>query len=247
VKVALFSTCVAEQLQPNAALSVLRVLRRLGCEVTFSQAQTCCGQPAYNSGFVPQARAVARVLVGAFADAEYVVAPSGSCCGMIRHHFPALFAGTELAEQATALAERIHEFSQFMVNVLGVERLAASFPHRVTYHPSCHGMRLLGARDEPLRLLRAIGDLELVPLLDADTCCGFGGTFCLKLAELSAAIADEKATNVEKTQARYLVSTDLGCLMNISSRMQRRGMRVETLHLAELVDRAMRHAEARSA
>lgn len=245
MKVALFSTCLAEQFQPNAALSIVRVLRRLGCQVTFPAGQTCCGQPAFNSGYLPEARAVARVLVEALADAEHIVAPSGSCCGMIRHHFPALFAGTDLAAQATALAERVCEFSQFMVNVVGVDGLVACFPHRVTYHPSCHGMRLLGAREEPLRLLRAIRDLDLAPLGDAEMCCGFGGTFCLKLSELSAAIADEKATNVAKTQARYLVSTDLGCLLNISSRMQRRGMQVEPLHLAELVDRAMHHAQAR--
>jgi L-lactate dehydrogenase complex protein LldE len=166
---------------------------------------------------------------------------------MIRHHFPELFADTELAAGAKALAARVYEFSQFMVNVLGVRQLPASFPHRVTYHPSCHGMRLLGARHEPLSLLRAIPDLELVPLPDAETCCGFGGTFCIKLPELSSAIADEKASNVERTQARYLVSTDLGCLSNIASRMQRRGMQVESLHLAELVERALERGEARSA
>jgi L-lactate dehydrogenase complex protein LldE len=246
MRVALFVTCLGDQLQPQVGMSVMRVLRRHGCEVDFPEGQVCCGQPAMNSGYPDEARTVARRLVEAMANAEHVVSPSGSCCGMIHHHFPALFAGDAgLLREAESLARRTHEFSQFMVNVLGVARLEASFPHKVTYHPSCHGTRLLGVRDEPLTLLRAIRDIDFVPLPHADDCCGFGGTFAVKLGGISAAIVDEKVSHVVETSARYLVSTDVGCLVNIAGRMKVRGVAVEALHVAELVDRALANAEAR--
>lgn len=244
MKVALFVTCLGDQLAPEVGMSVVRVLRRLGCEVLFPEGQVCCGQPAMNSGYPREARSVARRLVEAMAGAEHVVSPSGSCAGMIRHHFPALFEGDAgLLREAQALAQRTHEFSQFMIKVLGVSRLDASFPHKVTYHPSCHGTRLLGVRDEPLALLRAIRDVEIVPLPHADDCCGFGGTFAVKLGAISGAIVDEKVTHVVETAARYLVGTDVGCLMNIAGRMKVRGVPVTAMHIAELVDRALANAE----
>jgi L-lactate dehydrogenase complex protein LldE len=247
MKVALFVTCMGDQLQPQVGMSVVRVLRRHGCEVDFPEGQVCCGQPAMNSGYPGEARAVARRLVLALADAEHVVSPSGSCCAMIHHHFRALFADDPgLLREAESLARRTHEFSQFMVNVLGVARLEASFPHKVTYHPSCHGTRLLGVRDEPLALLRAIGDIDLVPLPHADDCCGFGGTFAVKLGGISGAIVDEKVSHVVETSARYLVGTDIGCLVNIAGRMKVRGVDVEALHIAELLDRALAAVEKRA-
>jgi len=235
-----FSTCLGDHLYPEVSMSVARVLRRHGCDVDCPSGQTCCGQPAWNSGYPAEARKVASQLVRALADAEHVVSPSGSCCGMIRHCYEALFEDDPgLRREAGALAARVYEFSQFMIQVLGVDRLAASFPHKVTYHPSCHGARLLGIRDEPLALLRAIGDLDLVPLPRAEDCCGFGGTFAVKLAPISIAIVDEKIAHVRETEAHYLVGTDLGCLMNIAGRMQVLGVRVEAVHIAELVDRAL--------
>jgi L-lactate dehydrogenase complex protein LldE len=245
MKVSLFVTCLADQFHPAVGMSVVRVLRRQGCEVDFPEGQICCGQPAMNSGYPAEARTVARRLVESLAKAEHVVSPSGSCCGMIRHHFHTLFADDAgLLREAESLAARTYEFSQFMVKVLGVEKLEASFPHKVTYHPSCHGTRLLGVRDEPLTLLRAIGDIDLVPLPHADDCCGFGGTFAVKLGGISAAIVDEKVAHVVETGARYLAGTDVGCLVNIAGRMKVRGISIETAHVAELVDRAQQNVRA---
>jgi L-lactate dehydrogenase complex protein LldE len=240
VKVALFSTCLGDQLYPQVGRSVVRVLGRFGCEVELASLTTCCGQPAWNSGYAAEARTMARRLIETFADTEYVVSPSGSCCGMIRHYYEQLFQGDrDLQREAQRFAERVLEFSQFMVSILGITELDGAFPHRVTYHPSCHGARLLGARTEPLTLLRAVPELQLVPLAHADDCCGFGGTFSVKLAPISLAMADEKLAHIETTGAEYVVSTDLGCLMNIAGRMRERGTAVEALHLAELVDRAL--------
>jgi L-lactate dehydrogenase complex protein LldE len=226
-------------------MSAARVLRRFGCEVDLPRAQVCCGQPAFNSGYQDEARTVARHLIETFVGAEHVVAPSGSCCGMIRHYFPQLFAHDGgLRREAESLASRVYEFSQFLVRVLGVEQLEGSFPHKVTYHPSCHGARLLGIREEPLVLLRAIHDLELVPLPKADDCCGFGGTFAIKLAPISAAIVDEKVAHIGETNAHYVVGTDLGCLLNITGRMKVKALSIQGLHLAELVDRALQNGFA---
>ncbi len=240
MKVSFFSTCLGDQLYPEVAMSAVRVLERLGCEVDLPAAQVCCGQPALNSGYQDEARTVARRLIETFADAEHVVAPSGSCSGMIRHYFPQLFKhDAGLLREAESFASRVFELSQFLVRVLGIHQLDGSFPHKVTYHPSCHGARLLGIREEPLILLRAIRDLELVPLPKADDCCGFGGTFAIKLASISAAIVDEKVAHISETNAHYVVGTDLGCLMNITGRMQVKGLPVQGVHMAELLDRAM--------
>lgn len=216
---------------------MVRVLRRLGCSVTFPPSQACCGQPAFNSGYSDAARSAARVLLDAFEDAEYVVAPSGSCVGMVRHFYPELFAqDPELGERASRLTAKTYELSQFIVNVLGVTEVGSVFPHSVTYHPSCHGMRLLGVRDEPVRLLAGVRQLKLLPLARCEDCCGFGGAFAVKQADISGAMVDEKAECVEATGAEHLVSTDLGCLMNIAGRLERRGSPIRALHLAQVLD-----------
>jgi L-lactate dehydrogenase complex protein LldE len=239
MKVALFASCLADQLYPEVARSVSRVLGRYDCDVSFPPSQVCCGQPALSSGYFAEARQVASVLIDAFADSDYVVAPSGSCAAMVHHHYAELFKhDPKRSEAAARLASKIYEFSQFMVKVLKVERVQGSFPHAVTFHPSCHAARLLGVQSEPLSLLSAVPGVQLVPLPHADDCCGFGGTFAIKLPEVSAAIADEKLRHVSSTGARYLVGTDLGCLMHLAGRMQRRGMAVEALHIAQLLDRA---------
>lgn len=239
MKVALFATCVVDQMFPGVAEATANVLRRYGCEVSFPRAQVCCGQPAMNSGYVEDARRVAAALLDALSDAEYVVTPSGSCAAMIRHHYASLFEGDPARlVQVEQLCERLFELSQFLVDVLEVEQVDGAFPHAVTFHPSCHGARLLGVRQEPLELLGKVPGLQLRPLPNAQDCCGFGGTFAVKLPEISAAIADEKLSHVQSTGARYLVSTDQGCLMHLSGRMQRCGVQVQALHLAELLDRA---------
>jgi L-lactate dehydrogenase complex protein LldE len=240
VKVALFITCLADQLFPEVGESVVRILQRHGCTVTFPEAQLCCGQPAFNSGYREEARRVASLTLDAFEDAEYVVSPSGSCSGMIAHYYPELFAEDPVQlERARRLARKTYEFSAFLVNVLGVTDVAARFPARVTYHASCHGSRLLGVKNEPLALLGAVRELELVPLPRCEDCCGFGGTFSVKLSELSSAMVDEKIEHVLETGADYLVGTDMGCLMNIDGRLRRRGLPVRTLHLAQLLDGAV--------
>jgi L-lactate dehydrogenase complex protein LldE len=237
VRVSLFVTCLVDQLYPEVGLSTARLLRRLGCEVDAPRSQTCCGQPAFNSGYVGEAASVARSLVGSFERAEYVVSPSGSCCGMVRHFYPELFAKDPPARAAAdAFVGKVFELSEFMVNVLKVVDVGAVFPHRVTYHPSCHGSRLLGVRDEPLTLLRSVRKIDFAPLPRAEDCCGFGGTFAVKMSDASGAMVDEKVDHVVETEAQYLVGTDMGCLMNIAGRMQMRGVRVKPIHLAQVLE-----------
>jgi L-lactate dehydrogenase complex protein LldE len=240
MKVALFASCLVDQLYPEVGQSVAQVLRAYGCEVSLPAGQVCCAQPAMNAGYREEARQVAAGLLDALVDADQVVTPSGSCAAMVHHHYAGLFAedSTRLA-QVDALLPKLHEFSEFMVQVLGVEHVDGCFEHAVTFHPSCHGSRLLGIREEPLTLLRAIPGLSLLPLPHAEDCCGFGGTFAVKLPAISAAIADEKLRHVESTGAPFLVGTDLGCLMHLSGRMQRRGVAVEALHVAQVVARAL--------
>jgi len=236
MRVALFITCVADQLFPAVGVATVRLLRRLGCEVSFPQAQACCGQPAFNSGYTADARAAASALLDAFADADFVVSPSGSCVGMVHHNYPELFADdAPRLRDAQRFIGKSYELSQFIVNVLGVTDVGAEFRGKVTYHASCHAARLLGAREEPLALLRAVRGLELVPLARCEDCCGFGGAFSVKLADISSAMADEKAEHIESTGAGHVISTDLGCLMNIQGRLDRRGSSVRSLHLAEVL------------
>lgn len=240
MKVTLFATCIGDEFYPDVVGATARVLERLGCEVEVPKVPLCCGQPAFNSGYPEQARSAALALVEVLRTAEYVVAPSGSCMGMLHHNYTRLFAAEpdRLAEVKLRLAQ-CYEFSQFLVDVLGVTELDASFPHSVTYHASCHAERLLGLGGAPLTLLGAVQGLTLAPLPRIDDCCGFGGTFAVKLGGISAAIVDEKVDHIRSTGAHYVTSTDLGCLMNIAGRMQRRGVRVEALHLASLLERAL--------
>lgn len=236
LKVSLFITCLIDNFFPNAGEAMVRLLHQQGVQVTFPLEQTCCGQPAFNSGYTEEARSVAKTLLDAFEDAEFVVSPSGSCTGMIHHYYPSLFQDDpKNSKRARNLANKTYEFSQFMVNVLGVIDVGARFPYRVTYHPSCHGSRLLGVKDEPQQLLAAVQDMDLVPLPYANDCCGFGGTFAVKMSDISAAMVTEKATHVGETQAEILVGTDMGCLMNIGGRLKHEGSPVRVLHLAELL------------
>ncbi len=237
VRVSLFITCLADQVFPEVGVSMVRVLRRLGCEVRFNQQQSCCGQPHHNAGFTPEARRVARSLLDAFDGDDHVVTPSGSCAAMLHHSYPTLFAedAEELA-RAQSLAGRTSEFSQFLVNVLGVEDVGATLERTAVYHPSCHGTRLLGVGNEPLRLLSRVRGLELRPLANSQDCCGFGGLFCVKLPAVSAAMTSEKASHVSATGADVLVGTDLGCLMNVAGHMRANGSKIEAMHLAQVLD-----------
>lgn len=241
-RVALFATCLADQCWPEVLHATVAVLERAGCVVEFDPRQTCCGQPAFNSGHAAQARSVARHFVEVFERADAVVAPSGSCTAMV-HRFASLFADEPAWRQrAEALAHRTFELASFLVRELGVDDLGARFPHRVAWHDACHGLRELRVRDEPRRLLRAVRGLELVELATGEGCCGFGGTFSVKFPELSTAMADHKLaalTTVGGSDggggATVLASTDSSCLMQLRGRLQRQGRAVRVLHLAEIL------------
>jgi L-lactate dehydrogenase complex protein LldE len=237
MRVSLFVTCIVDQLWPSIGASAVEVLRRAGCEVTFDERQTCCGQPAFNTGYRNEARTLAKRFIEVFesANADAIISPSGSCTAMV-HHFRELFADDEAwRKRALAIAERTHEFSSFLVNVLGVEDVGASFRGRVTWHDACHGLRDLGVRNEPRRLIRNVRGAEFVELPNADACCGFGGTFSVKYPEISVAILDNKVDAIEQAGVRAVVSADASCLMQIGGRLSRRHTGVRAMHLAELL------------
>jgi len=235
--VSLFVTCLVDQLWPSIGTSAVEVLRRAGCEVEFDQRQTCCGQPAFNTGYRTEARRLARRFIEVFEEskADAIVSPSGSCTAMV-HHFRELFADDESwRARAEALTSRTHEFGSFLINVLGVDDVGASFRGRVTWHDACHGLRDLNVREEPRRLIRNVRGLEFVELASSEACCGFGGTFSVKYPEISVAILDNKIESIEKSGVRAVISGDASCLMQIGGRMSRQASPVLTMHLAELL------------
>jgi len=240
VNVSLMITCLGDAMYPTVGSETVRVLTALGCAVDFPARQTCCGQAAFNSGYRDDARRSAKALMEAFADSEYVVSVSGSCTAMIRRHYPLLFAGSPLEKQARSLAERTFEFSEFLVNVLGVHDLPVVYERRATFHHSCHTRRLLGIVDAPESLLGMFEGLDYVPLPRPEDCCGFGGTFAVKMAPISAAIVDEKVDHVLETGADLLIGLDMSCLMNIGGRLRRRGSGVATKHLAQVLGEGWR-------
>lgn len=236
-RVSLFGTCLVDQLWPAVGVATVEVLRRAGCEVAFDPRQTCCGQPAFNSGYREDARALARRFIAIFEDApeDAVVSPSGSCVAMVRH-FRDLFSDDEpWRRRAEAVAERTYELSAFLIDVLGVDDLGASYRGRVTWHDACHALRDLGVHSAPRRLIRGVRGAELVEAANADSCCGFGGTFSVKYPEISTAIVDAKIEAIERANVRAVVSGDASCLMQIEGRLSRVGSGVRVLHLAELL------------
>ena len=238
MRVSLFVTCLVDQLWPSIGTSAVAVLRRAGCEVEFDQRQTCCGQPAFNTGYRNEARRLARRFIEIFEEsgADAIVSPSGSCTAMV-HHFRELFADDEAwRKRAEALAGRTHEFASFLVNVLKVDDVGASFDGRVTWHDACHGLRDLNIHSEPRRLIRKVRGLEFVEMANADACCGFGGTFSVKYPEISLAILDQKIDAIERAGVHAVVSGDASCLMQIGGRLSRKGSKVRVMHLAELLN-----------
>jgi L-lactate dehydrogenase complex protein LldE len=243
VRIALFATCLADAMFPRAAQATVVLLERLGHEVVFPAGQTCCGQMHVNTGYrreaLPLVRHHVEVFEGALAEGvDAVVAPSGSCVGSVRHQHEGVArdGGDEpLAGRAQAVAARTYELSELLVDVLGVEDVGARYPHRVTYHPTCHSLRLLRVGDRPLRLLRAVRDIDLVELPEADQCCGFGGTFALKNADTSAAMLADKLASVRATGATVVTAGDASCLMHIGGGLSRNGTGARTVHLAEVL------------
>jgi L-lactate dehydrogenase complex protein LldE len=238
MRVALMVTCLNDALFPDAGKAVVTLLRRLGVDVEFPEAQTCCGQPMVNTGYLDEAIPVVRTFVDAFAGYDYVVTPSGSCAGSARHQHAivARRAGDPVLSSAVAdLGPRVLELSEFLVDVLGVTDVGASFPHTVAYHPTCHSLRMLGVGDRPRRLLEAVHGLRLVELDQAEACCGFGGTFAVKNADTSVAMGADKARAVVSSGAEVLVAGDSSCLMHIGGMLSRQRAGVRTMHLAEVL------------
>lgn len=235
-RVSLFITCLGDQFFPNVGAAAVRVLERLGVEVDFNPAQTCCGQPAFNTGYTGEAREVAACTLDLFDDAEYVVAPSGSCTTMMRVFYPELFADDAARlTKARSLASKLYEFSEFLVKVLGVEDVGATFPRRVAYHDSCHLLRELGIAEEPRRLLRAVRGLDLLEMQDSKLCCGFGGTFSVKFPEVSTAMGIDKLEAAANAGAEILTANDSGCLMHLAGLIHRRKLPLKTMHIAEIL------------
>ena len=238
MRIALFITCFNDTLFPRTGRALVEVLERLGHTVVFPEDQTCCGQMHANSGYQEEAIPLVRRFTRVFADAELVVSPSASCVAMVRDQYPRLaqLAGDDaLAADVRALGPRVLELSELLIDHLGVEDVGASFAHRVTYHPTCHSLRLLRVGDRPLRLLRAVRDIDLVDLPAAEECCGFGGTFAVKNADTSSAILDDKLRCVTGTHAEVCVAADNSCLMHIGGALARRRAGVRTMHLAEVL------------
>ena len=236
MKVSLFITCLVDQFFPEAGMSVVKVLRGLGVEVDFPAEQTCCGQPAFNSGFTSETRDLAKRFITIFENSEHVVAPSGSCTSMVRVFYPELFKDDPAwHNRAESLASRTYEFTEFVVNVLGVEDVGAVYHGKVALHQSCHLLRELNVRTEPQRLLRSVKGIELVELERADACCGFGGLFSIKYPHISGSILQDKIDSVEKSGADVVVASDVGCLMHIGGGLSRQSAAATTMHIAELL------------
>lgn len=237
MRVALFPTCLVDQMWPSVGTATVRLLRRVGCEVVFDPGVTCCGQPAFNTGYRAEARRVAKGTVERLLDlrADAIVAPSGSCTAMF-HHLPDLWPeGDRWRDRARELAGQVHELGSFLVRGLGKTDVGARFQGRVTWHDACHGLRELGIKDEPRQLIEAVDGAELVEMPEAENCCGFGGTFSVKHANISVAILDQKLSALEQLDVRAVVSGDVSCLMQIGGRLSRTGSPIQVIHLAELL------------
>jgi L-lactate dehydrogenase complex protein LldE len=238
MRVTLFIPCFIDSLYPHVGAAIVEVLERLGHTIDYPEAQTCCGQPPFNSGYWDEAREVARRQMRVFRDAEVVVSASGSCGAMFKKFYPELFEHREEEAEARALGAKTWEFSEFLVTKLGVRDVGARFENKVTFHDGCHGLRELGTREAPRTLLRAVRGLELIEMSEGETCCGFGGTFAVKYPQISTAMAEVKCNAVLDTGVEYVVSNDSSCLMQIQGWLDRNGRRVvKGLHLAEVLAR----------
>ncbi len=237
MKVSLFVTCLVDQLCPSVGVATVEVLRRAGCEVVFDERQTCCGQPAFNTGYRKEASKFAKRFIEIFesSDAEAIVSPSGSCTAMVKHFHELFPDEPEWRQRAEKIAAKTHEFGSFLVNVLKVEDVGATFAGKLTWHDACHGLRDLGIRSEPRKLLKNVKGAEFVEMQNADVCCGFGGTFSVKYPEISAGMLDNKIEMIDRSGAETVVACDASCLMQIGGRLSRIESKVRTKHLAEIL------------
>lgn len=234
--VGLFVTCLVDLFRPGIGFAAVRLLEQAGCTVVVPDTQTCCGQPAYNSGDRADTQAIASQVIDSFADFDYIVAPSGSCAAMIKEHYPQLFdvAGSQY-RRARALADKTHELVSFLVDVLGIDSIDAEYHGTVTYHDSCSGLRELGIKQQPRRLLSSVRGLTLTEMTDSEVCCGFGGTFCIKYPEISNNMVSDKMQHIEHSKADMVLAGDLGCLLNIAGKLKRENSPVAIRHIAEVL------------
>ena len=235
MNVQLFIPCFVDQIYPQTAFNMVKVLEKAGCKVSYNTNQTCCGQPAFNAGFCDESWAVAAKFLNDFDNTDYVVAPSASCVGFIRNYYPDLFEKNIDQNKIKSLGKRTYEFSEFLIDVLKMEDFGASFNGKVTYHDSCAALRECKIKEGPRRLLNNVRGLELIEMNDVETCCGFGGTFSVKFEGISIAMAEQKITNIIATGANCVVSTDCSCLMQIGGIIKNKNLPIEPLHLADIL------------
>jgi L-lactate dehydrogenase complex protein LldE len=235
MNVQLFIPCFIDQLYPQTAFNMVKVLKKAGCTVNYNENQTCCGQPAYNAGFWDDAKAVCTKFIDDFSGSDYVVAPSASCVGFVRNYFPKIFDNSSKHNEVKDLQKRTYEFTEFLVNVLQIENFGASFHARATYHDSCAGLRECRIKEEPRKLLAHVEGLQLVEMNDVETCCGFGGTFAVKFDSISIGMADQKANNAKDAGAECIISTDYSCLMHLDGYIRKKGLSLQTMHIADVL------------
>jgi L-lactate dehydrogenase complex protein LldE len=236
MKIQLFIPCYIDQLYPDTAFNTIKILEKAGCEVIYNPNQTCCGQPAYNSGYWDESRNLADKFINDFKTDIPIVTPSGSCSSFVIHHYPELFKEFPIQLQsAQKIGKQLYELSDFLINVLKIDNLGASFNHTVTFHDSCSALREYGIKDEPRKLLANVKGLKLIEMEESETCCGFGGTFAIKHSVISTAMTDKKVINAIATGAEYIISTEASCLMNINSYCQKQNLPIKGIHLADVL------------
>ncbi|MEK4423693.1 (Fe-S)-binding protein [Solibacillus sp. FSL K6-1523] len=236
MNVSLFATCIVDMFQSNVGKSTVELLERLGCTVSFPKGQTCCGQPAYNSGYVNASKDTMKNTIRVFENAEVIVCPSGSCAYMLKEYVHIFEDEPIWQERARRIADKTYELTQFIVEVLGIEDVGAKLSGTATYHPSCHMTRLLKVQQAPMTLLKNVDGLKMIELPLKENCCGFGGTFSVKMGPISEQMVDEKVASVQQTKAHYLIGADGGCLLNIGGRIERQNLEVKTMHIAEVLN-----------
>ncbi|HXL54919.1 MAG TPA: (Fe-S)-binding protein [Chitinophagaceae bacterium] len=235
MNVQIFIPCFIDQLYPSVAFNMIKVLQKAGCTIEYNTNQTCCGQPAFNAGFWKEAKEVCNKYIKDFSGSDYIVAPSASCVGFVRNYYATLFENSSLHNDVKLLGDRLYEFSEFLIKVLGIEDFGATLSGKATYHDSCSGLRECKIKEEPRRLLSKVRGLELTEMNDVETCCGFGGSFAVKFESISIAMADQKITNALETNAQYLISTDMSCLMHLDGYIKNKGLNIQVLHLADVL------------
>lgn len=235
MNVHIFIPCFIDQLYPQTGFNMVKVLEKCGCSITYNPQQTCCGQPAFNAGFWDEARDVCHKFVKDFKDAEYIVTPSASCTGFVRNYYAKIFENSSIHNEVKDLSNKIYEFTEFLTEILGIEKFDASLPGKATYHDSCSALRECKIKTGPRKLLSHVSGLEIVEMKDNETCCGFGGTFAIKYEAISVGMADQKIANALETGAQYIISTDISCLMHLEGYIKKKNINIQTMHIADVL------------